>query len=176
MITDIIYRLQNNNDRREIRTELVTLFLNENPGTGTGENCNQYKYFVDTLENGNRIYLKRPARLNKGFDFEVHVENTTFSNLRRKTMPSHRNIYEDLIQKRLENANKFIQVRGFINMIYDCNIIPDDELRTINFEVGHSTETIIKAINWLFIEQDITYWNWSGRRKLYSFLAPLLTD
>lgn len=162
-----------NRGRREVREELVNLFLSENPGTGTGENCSHYKYFVDTLENGNRVFLKRPARLNKGFDFEVHIENVSFSALRRQTMPSHRNIYEDLQNKMRLDPIAFVAVREFITRIYNCEEVSDEELRAINFNIGHSTEIVLKAIKWLFIEQDITYWNWSGRSKLFRYLSEL---
>lgn len=53
--------------REGIRRELITEFLKEQPGTGTGENSSRYIYFVETLQDGNRIYLQRPARFNKGF-------------------------------------------------------------------------------------------------------------
>ena len=32
---------------------------------------------------------------------------------------------------------------------------------------------ILLAIKWLFIEQDITYWNWSGRNMLYNHLIEM---
>lgn len=32
---------------------------------------------------------------------------------------------------------------------------------------------ILLAIKWLFIEQDITYWNWSGRNMLYNQLIEM---
>ena len=30
----------------------------------------------------------------------------------------------------------------------------------------HPVYIVLLAIKWLFIEQDITYWNWSGRNML----------
>lgn len=40
----------------------------------------------------------------------------------------------------------------------------------LHFNVGQPIETILKVVKWLFIEQDVTYWNWSGRSMLYSGL------
>ena len=32
--------------------------------------------------------------------------------------------------------------------------------------IEHPIYIVLLAIKWLFIEQDITYWNWSGRNML----------
>jgi len=37
-------------------------------------------------------------------------------------------------------------------------------------EVERPIAIILLAIKWLFIEQDITYWNWSGRNMLMNSL------
>lgn len=160
--------------RKEIRHELITEFLKEEPGEGTGDLCSHYLYEVDILSNGNKILLKRPARLNKGFDFEVHVENTNFGTLRRRTMPTHSDIYNDLKLKSEENAQEFQKVAAIIARLYNCEKIPENELRSLQFTQGHNIEAMLKAIKWLFIEQDMTYWNWSGRNMLYSYLSELL--
>ncbi|PEC48929.1 hypothetical protein [Bacillus sp. AFS096315] len=88
----------NTEDRKEIRDFLVDIFKKEKPGTGTGELSTKYTYYVETLTNGNRIFLTRPAMLNKGFDFVVRVENTLFSN--NKNSPRHIDIIDDLSEKK----------------------------------------------------------------------------
>ncbi len=160
-------------DRRKIRHELINVFLKEEPGTGTGELCSFYYYHVDTLEDGKSIILKRPARLNKGFDFEVHVQDTNFGTSRYRTMPSHRDIYSDLQIKLDENPEEFKKVRDFIKKLYECTEIDEVQVRNLKFKKGFSIEAILKSIKWLFIEQDMTYWNWSGRTMLYSHIKEL---
>ena len=159
--------------RTDIRAELVHLFLQEKEGTGKGANTSVYIYQVEKLQNGETIYLKRPARLNKGFDFEVNVSNTNFGSRRRTTMPSHKHIYDDLVLKKNENAIEFTRLKGVIDKIYQCQVVTDAEMLSFTFTNGFPTDLVLKVIKWLFIEQDITYWNWSGRAMFYLGLSSL---
>jgi hypothetical protein len=163
-------------DRTSIRHQLVHTFLQEPPGTGTGENCSVHRYKVEALPDGRTVYLKRPARLNKGFDFEVNVSETNFGTSRRTSMPSHSSIYDDLSQKMQEDPKQFQAVAQLIHRIYRCEPVTDQEMRQLRFTSGHPIELILKSIKWLFIEQDLTYWNWSGRQMLYSGLQDLIGD
>jgi len=160
-------------NRVDIRAELVNLFLQEIAGTGKGTNTSVYIYHVETLQNGETIYLKRPARLNKGFDFEVNVSNTNFGSRRRTTMPSHQHIYDDLILKKNENPAEFVRLKGVIDRIYQCQNVTSAEMLTFTFTNGFPIDLVLNVIKWLFIEQDITYWNWSGRAMFYSLLSSL---
>ena len=155
-------------DRRTIREQVVKAFLDEEPGTGKGALCSVYLYEVEQLKGGKTVFLKRPGRLNKGFDFEINVSDTNFGKTRRTTMPSHANIFDDLQKKRSENPAEFKKVQKVIQRLYDCENVPCKEMQSLTFQAGHPVEMILKAIKWLFIEQDVTYWNWSGRNMLYS--------
>lgn len=172
MHTEVNFIL-NATNRFDIRKELIGKFLEELPGTGTGNETSKYTYYVEFLQDGNRIFLKRPALFNKGFDFGVHIENMNFGTIRQTSMPTHQNIYDDLAIKRDEDELEFNKLILLINRIYACELIPDSELRELTFTQGHSTEAIVKSIKWLFIEQDVTYWNWSGRSMLYDKLSDL---
>jgi hypothetical protein len=81
----------NNGTRRQFRERIIQEFLKEEPGTGKGELTSKYTYFVETLANGKRIFLTRPARLNNGFDFEIRVEGMKFTSAKGRTSnrPSH---------------------------------------------------------------------------------------
>jgi hypothetical protein len=52
-----------------------------------------------------------------------------------------------------------------------------DSLKGIVFKdyegTAHPIEIILLAIKWLFIEQDITYWNWSGRDMLWGHIQTV---
>ncbi len=159
--------------RKEIRNFLIKKFLEEEPGTGKGEKCSKYIYYVEELQTGNRVFLKRPAPLNKGVDFEVHVESVEFrAKGPRRTMPSHDNIISDLTIKRQESPKAYEHVRKIINSTFACKHVDGAYYQRIStsFSHGHSIEAILKAIKWLFIEQDVTYWNWSGRNMLMNSL------
>jgi len=162
--------LPNVNSRKEIRDYLIKEFLSEDPGTGKGENCSKYIYYVDELGNGNRVYLFRPAALNKGVDFEVHVEGIKFREKGKVTMPSHTDIFEDLKNKKNANASGYLKVIAIVNDLFLCKDVDNQILRGLTFTTGHPIEAILKAIKWLFIEQDVTYWNWSGRYMLFNGL------
>jgi hypothetical protein len=155
------------------RKKLVKAFLSEKPGKGRGDLCSQYIYYVDKVLNGNRVFLKRPAVLNKGFDFEVHVENYNFGTKRHTSMPSHKVILTDLIKKRNENPAMYEKVETLISQAFRCQQIEDEALKQISFDSGFPFDVILKTIKWLFIEQDVTYWNWSGRNMLYSAIMDL---
>ena len=47
--------------RVELRKIVVSKFLEEEPGIGRGSDASHYSYNVETLSNGRRVYLSRPA-------------------------------------------------------------------------------------------------------------------
>lgn len=146
-------------------------FLDEQPGTGKGDSCSKYRYLVDVTGEGQVIALYRPARLNKGFDFEVVVEGMKFGN-KGSQRPSHKNLMSDLTSKRKE-PSKFNKLKKLIAKIYDGSHVTNREMRALRFRYGWPTELTLKVIKWLFIEQDVTYWNWSGRAMLYTAIKKL---
>lgn len=164
-------------DKATYRRQLIGEFLNEQPGTTTS--VTEYYYFVETTDGDKRIYLKRPTALNKGVDFEVRVEDTYFrygvhgNIISTGNRPSHNDIANDLIQKKNENPIEFSRLKTLLNKTYNCQPIEDVEYKEYSFKTGHSVEIIFKSLKWLFIEQDVTYWNRSGRAMLYESLSEL---
>ncbi len=152
--------------RRELRDKAVMKFLEEKPGYWKEgiKHVTCYKYFVETLKPGQRIYLLRPTFLNKGIDFQVWVEKMQENKDRR---PSHYDIFQDLKLKKKENPELFTQLLFVIDEIWNCKD-PEYALNKhkFDFEQGFSCEFILKVLKWLFIEQDITYWNYDGRTML----------
>ena len=63
----------NEGTRNEVRMRVVDRLALEEAGTGKDENASRYIYYVETLADGNRVYLQRPANLHNGFDFLVCV-------------------------------------------------------------------------------------------------------
>lgn len=133
--------LQSTN-RAQMRTDLIRQFTQEQAGTGTDALATKYRYDVEKLANTNYgIYLKRPTRLNKGFDFTVNVEGLYFKNKRK---------YSNC------NPVNFESLSGATFPDYNLN--------------QHPIEIILLAIKWLFMEQDCAYWNYSGRAMLFEKL------
>lgn len=155
-------------DRFQIRKQVIKAFTKEKPGCGKGDDCSKYIYYVETLKNDERIYLKRPAALNKGLDFTVHVENAKFRKKWLVDMPSHKDIVADLKKKKKSDPLQYDKFGNVIDKIYNCIDLKDRAYRQFSFEEGIQAEALLKTIKWLFIEQNLTYWNWSGRSMLYS--------
>ena len=157
--------------RNNIRMSLVEIFSLEIPGTGKDDNATRYKYYVEKLKDGNRVYLRRPANRHNGFDFLVCVENTNYSTSgKKRNYPKHDDISKDLQQKKELNTLEYKRLYTLIKRIYECNLVDDSEIETIKFSVGLSPEHIIKVLKWLFIEQDIRYWNYSGRGMTWGII------
>lgn len=173
MVNIIEFYLQGNS-RESYRYNLILKFLEEEAGTGKGELSSKYKYNVETTNSGRRIYLLRPANLNKGMDFTVHLENIQFrSKGAFKDRPTHSEIIQDLINKKNENPKEYEKVKPIIQRLFLCQPVYDYEYQNIIFSTGVEIEGILKVIKWLFLEQDITYWNFSGRNMLYNSLKEV---
>lgn len=173
MSTELYFKLTGNT-RESIRKNVVEIFLEEKAGKGKKELSSKYIYYVETLDNGKRVYLKRPAYLNKGMDFTVHLENTSFREKgANRDIPSHSEIVNDLLNKKTENPQEYEKVKTILNKLFNCQEVSDIEYRNIYFFSGIEIEGILKVIKWLFIEQDITYWNFSGRYMLYEGFKKL---
>ena len=174
-ITSVQYTLQANN-RVDIRNELVSLFLKEQPGTGKGDDCSAYRYMVETF-NHYSVVLNRPVGLNKGFDFTVNIDGMKFKKKRTYSYPSHQNIVDILQAVKNANPIQYQSVALEIRNIYNCSSPNLQNVAGITFldytNTPRPIEIILLAIRWLFVEQDITYWNWSGRNMLFSSLQNL---
>lgn len=160
----------NEGNRNDVRMRVINEFANETPGQGDGEAASRYTYYVETLADGRRVYLRRPAFMHVGFDFVVKVENSNFAapNKRARNAPSHQDIISDLEMKRSSNPAEYARLYALIEKVYACHDVADNELQLPIFSTGFSTEAIVKILKWLFIEQDIRYWSYSGREMLWS--------
>lgn len=159
-------------DRITIRKEIAELFISETPGTGKEDNCSRYHYYVEKY-NDYQIVLKRPTGLNKGLDFTVNIFGMFFRKNRRYQNPSHQDIISGLKYAK-KNYDNYKLIKDLINKIYNCESVSFDCLKNVFFLDGDKVERpialLLLAIKWLFIEQDITYWNWSGRNMLMNKL------
>jgi hypothetical protein len=174
-VHELNLHLDGNLSRRAQREKLIVEFLKEEPGTGKGELTSKYIYFVECLQDGNRIYLTRPANLNKGFDFIIHVENHHFS---RSDIPSFQEVLQDLREKKEKYPDKYLILHQAILDIYNCkdpaNILPN--LNNLEFQIGHDIEMLLKVVKWFLIEQDMTYWNYSGRNMFKNALDEIIQN
>lgn len=165
-------------NRTDLRNALIRTFMNEAPGTGTGNNCNNYFYTVETYGNYS-IILKRPGKINKGFDFAVCISGLKFRDKKRAhEPPNFDNIFYALEYCKKKNKTIYThQIIPIINDIFNCRAYNPSSQQSLNAQFYnrydqqlYPIELILLALKWLFAEQDFTYWNYSGRAKLYGEL------
>ena len=112
---DIHITFSNSPNRNEVRKRVVETFLEETPGTGTGDDASKYNYYVETLSDKRHIILTRPANLKNGFDFLIRVEDIDFSRGagRYRNYPKHDDIVDDLRAKKSENSELYTELYIF---------------------------------------------------------------
>lgn len=159
----ILANIEQFNNRADIRDFLLNQWRQEASQT-------KYRYFVETLQNGNQIYLERPGRLNKGCDFIIFIENHLLFKNGNDKPPRHDFILNDLRLKKQNLSNQDYQnLILSITDIYDCGTVNNAVSRLLNQNtVGETYELILKVTRWFFIEQDITYWSGQGRSMLFN--------
>ncbi|MBN1862073.1 MAG: hypothetical protein JW790_00295 [Dehalococcoidales bacterium] len=176
MYHEMDFKVNTYSSRVELRKIVVTQFLREEPGLGKGDDASHYRYNVETIGDGRRIYLTRPAYLKKGFDFRINVEGTTFQTGRE--YPKHDDIFNDLREKRRVNPIICKRLHQAIERVYNCedpdNILP--ECLDMKFGIGHPLDLILKVIKWFLIEQDIRDWNYSGRQMFKNGVDGILLE
>jgi hypothetical protein len=149
--------------RSDIRRFLLQTWSNEVIYT-------KYRYFVDVLSNGDKVYLERPGRLNKGCDFVIFVENKFLYKNGNDRPPAHNDILNDLRNKKeYYNIGEWTNLLSAINIIFHCGNYDSVLFYIANLpsNIGMDIETLLKLIRWFFIEQDLTYWSGMGREMLF---------
>ena len=156
------------NNKTAIRDFLLRQWISENPQT-------KYRYFVETLNDGLRIYLERPGRLNKGCDFVIYAENSYQWNNGNDRPPDHGFILNDLTQKKnILSQQQWDNFLLAVTEIYNSNPFANTTQFIIGLPiVGHDYELLLKLIRWFFVEQDITYWSGQGREMFFEAINDL---
>lgn len=80
-----------------------------------------------------------------------------------RNFPKHEDIAHDLELKKAENPGEYARLYDILRKVFECHDVTDEELSGFSFATGYPVDHIVKATKWLFIEQYIRYWNYSGR-------------
>ncbi len=168
IITGPIIRIKGNLPRHHIVKKVVNTFIKtEYLRKGKGVS---FKYPVEILPDGQPLYIARPGH-KKNFDFKVEVVIN-----HGVGEGSHREIAEDLRKKRKENPKAFKVFSKVLTKIYNSMendvdiLLQKQRLTKKSFKKGGDVELILKIIKWMFIMEDIVYWDNEGRAFLYNFL------
>jgi len=136
----------------------------------------EFWYPVENLPNNKRLFIVRPGH-KKNFDFKVEVTEEM-----RLEEGSHKQIALDLRTKEQEDQQKFKELLQAIGEIYHCSENDINRLLEIYpsikkpFQTGADIEVLLKVIKWLFIMEDIVYWDNEGRAFLYNFLVYVANE
>ena len=157
--------------RNEIRSKVVNEFLKETAGTSA--ETSKYEYNVESYGTY-KIVLKRPGLLKKGFDFSVNTRGIFYKKKKRYESPTFDDVINALNQVMSTYPSQYYKVKNVINNIFnvdDYDIHQLDGLYFLDYQgQKHPIAIIVLAIKWLFIAEDISYWNWSGRNKFMDYL------
>ena len=157
--------------KAEARKKVVKAFLKES--CGSKSETSRYEYNVEQYENY-KIVLKRPGIFKKGFDFTVNIRGIYFKKNKRYENPSFEDIINTLRYVKKHFPKEYKYVKTEINNIFNVDKYDFSKIRHIQFKdyenKEHPIAIILLAIKWLFISEDISYWNWSGRNMFMDSL------
>lgn len=86
----------------------------------------------------------------------------------------HDDIISDFQIKKQENLEKFNHLLQVLDEIYACSENDVDRLLErypelhSSFQTGAKVDVLLKIVKWMFIMEDIVYWNYKGRAMLYN--------
>jgi len=120
---------------------------------------------VATLANGRRLILHRPAIFNWGVDFTVCLHSDSSGDAHDR--PSQRQVVNEIAEIVSTKSDTAERIFGAIDEIYRG--APATRVLTSVEGIRGSRwdpEELLNVIEWLFVEQDVTYWSLSGRSLL----------
>ena len=146
--TEINMTISNEGSRNDVRMRVIEQLAKEAPGTGANELASRFIYYVETLSDGNRVYLRRPANLHYGFDFLVCVEGANYNpdGKRTRDYPSHNDFAKDLAVKKAENPAMYKKLYKLLKKVFDCHEVTENEYKQIKFQSGLEVDHILKTI------------------------------
>jgi hypothetical protein len=174
VITGQAIEIKGSMPRHEIVRKVINIFIDtESQQRGKGV---KFQYPVEKLSIGNQLFISRPGGLRGKWNFDFKVEVPEELGLGRET---HDEIISDLRGKKQENPQEFSALLEAITAIYSCS--ENDAARVLknhpdlqtSFKTGAEVNILLKIIKWMFIMEDIVYWNYQGRAKLYNVLKEV---
>ena len=161
-------RVDDLKNRGDIREFILAEWAKESAGK-------KYRYFVEILSDGKRIYLERPGRF-KGCDFVILVEDRFLYKNGYDRPPKHEDLLDDLRKKKnfldQKSWQHLITAIESVHKITPCDI-PLNSKNKINKVTPMRLEHIQLLCKWFFIEQDIAYWSGEGRDMLFNAIKSI---
>lgn len=167
-------------NRHEIVQKVINTFINtEYQERGKGV---QFRYPVEQLPDdaqllpdSTQLFIFRPGGLQKwNFDFKVNVTPEMGVGKGK-----HEDIASDIRNKKKENPQEFGKLIEALADVYGGSENDIDQILTkypglqASFQTGAQVDVLLKIVKWMFIMEDIVYWNYDGRAKLHNFLKEV---
>jgi hypothetical protein len=174
VITGKMIEIKGDLARHKIVRKVVDTFIKtEYRKKGKGV---KFRYPVEDLPDGHVLYIVRPGH-KKNFDFKVDVlANYGLGE------GSHEKIAWDLRKRSRGNPKKFKKLWQAMCKVYHCKendvdiLLREGRGLTRPFKNGANPELLLKVIKWLFIMEDIVYWDNEGRAFLFNFFSYVVSE
>lgn len=79
-------------------------------------------------------------------------------------------------RKKENTKNVYTTIYSLLKDIFECKDISENQMKNLVFKTGLPVDHILKVIKWLFIEQDIRYWNYSGSNLTWGLVPNPCDD
>lgn len=145
-----------------------------------------FKYPVEKLSNDQKLYIRRPG-LKKNFDFKVEIPANAGLEEGR-----HDHIALFLRHLKQKNESLFNNIWDILTNLYRCqnnnvdkmlkqfHLLPESVSVSIEMPIQLKSkinlECLLKIVKWLFIMEDIFYWDYEGRAALYNYFKYVIHE
>ena len=174
VITGKMIEIEGSMGCHEIVRKVVNTFIDtESQQRGKGI---KFRYPVESLSNSKQLFISRPGGLRGKWNFDFKVEVPEELGLGRGT---HDEIKSDFLRKKHENPRKFGDLLQALTAIYGClendvdRVLENHSDLQTSFQTGARIDVLLKVVKWMFIMEDIVYWSYEGRTKLYNYIMSL---
>jgi len=167
-------KIQGSLPRNEIVKKVVSIFIeNEYHQKGKGIT---FRYPVEKLPNKTYLYISRPGH-KKNFDFKVEITQEM-----ALEEGKHNQIALCLRNMKHDTPKELAALMKTIETVFHCtdNNIDNTLKKNIKLKkkckAGVVPENILKVLKWMFIMEDIVYWDVEGRAFLYNYLYYVVNE
>lgn len=137
-------------------------------------------YEVEQLADGRKIVITKPGGKSvygrpKKEDFLVFIFQPKENGLWQIT---HKQILDDLYSKSEESAIETLKLITLLERTLNGEEPIDfmEEINTLKFQNGESSESLIKAYKWIWGQEDVNYPNGEGRKMSWAGIEELKNE
>jgi len=137
-------------------------------------------YEVEKLSDGRKIVITKPGGKStygraKKEDFLVFIFHPKENGL---WQISHKQILDDLYLKSEESSEKTLNLIKLLERTFNGEEPSDfiNEITLLKFQVGETSEALIKVYKWIWGQEDVNYPNGEGRKMSWAGIEKLKNE